>query len=158
MEETSSPWGRNRILEEEPLKRRRRSEPGPVREQGKVLSEKLVYYCSDFDLNESEWYSEFENIYIFKKRVISQLGKPFSSIFLDKKWVPNQIFRWEMEQAGPLLTNGDCWWRDRESDYDIIVGRGHWKCQYWRSGLRPLNNHNHWKLSSFRVCFGVLPE
>lgn len=85
MEETSASRGRNRILEEEPLKRRRRSEPGPVRESGKVLSEKLVYYCSDFDLNESEWYSEFENIYIFKKRVISQLGKPLSIYFVCKK-------------------------------------------------------------------------
>ena len=52
------------------LKWRRNSESSLVTtETSKVLSEKLIFYCSDFDLNVSEWYSEFENIYIFKKRV-----------------------------------------------------------------------------------------
>ena len=65
------------------LKRRRNSESSLVRpEQSKVLSEKLIFYCSDFDLNANEWYCEFENIYIFKKRVQKHLGKQFQQHFL----------------------------------------------------------------------------
>ena len=57
----------------EPLhtaKRRWNSEGSIARsEERKVLSEKLIFYCSDFDLSATDWYTEFENIYIFKKRV-----------------------------------------------------------------------------------------
>ena len=31
-----------------------------------TIKEKLVYYCSSFDLNVKEWFSEYENIEIFK--------------------------------------------------------------------------------------------
>lgn len=42
----------------------------------RIISEKLIFYCSDFDLNINEWYSEWENIHIFRKRVAKNLGKP----------------------------------------------------------------------------------
>jgi len=38
------------------------------------VKEKLVYYCSSFDLNINEWFSEYENIEIFKRRMKRKLG------------------------------------------------------------------------------------
>lgn len=60
----------------EPIRRRRNSatQVENLREK-RVLSEKLIYYCSDFDLSIVEWHNEFENIHIFKKRVYKGLGK-----------------------------------------------------------------------------------
>lgn len=40
----------------------------------KVVEEKLVYYCSTFDLNVNEWFTEYENTQIFKKRMKNKLG------------------------------------------------------------------------------------
>jgi hypothetical protein len=40
----------------------------------KVVQEKLVYYCSSFDLNVNEWFTEYENAQIFKKRMKQKLG------------------------------------------------------------------------------------
>lgn len=40
-----------------------------------VVQEKLVYYCSSFDLNVNEWFTEYENTEIFKRRVKTKLGK-----------------------------------------------------------------------------------
>ena len=33
----------------------------------KILSEKLIYYMSDFDLKINDWIQEQENLYLFKK-------------------------------------------------------------------------------------------
>ena len=41
----------------------------------KVVEEKLVYYCSSFDLNVNEWFTEYENTQIFKKRMKQKLGR-----------------------------------------------------------------------------------
>lgn len=41
----------------------------------KVVQEKLVYYCSSFDLNVNEWFTEYENTEIFKRRMKLKLGK-----------------------------------------------------------------------------------
>jgi hypothetical protein len=40
-----------------------------------VVQEKLIYYCSSFDLNVNEWFTEYENTEIFKRRVKTKLGK-----------------------------------------------------------------------------------
>ena len=45
--------------------------PKPVE---KVVQEKLVYYCSSFDLNVNEWFTEYENTQIFKNRMKKKLG------------------------------------------------------------------------------------
>lgn len=42
---------------------------------GKVVEEKLVYYCSSFDLNVNEWFMEYENTELFKRRIKNKLGK-----------------------------------------------------------------------------------
>lgn len=79
--------GDSQVPEHEfPIRRRRNSaEAIKHSESSKVLSEKLIFYCSDFDLNVNDWYNEFENIHIFKKRVGKALGnypslKPYSPI------------------------------------------------------------------------------
>jgi hypothetical protein len=42
-----------------------------------VVEEKLIYYCSSFDLNVNEWFTEYENTEIFKRRMKVKLGKLF---------------------------------------------------------------------------------
>jgi hypothetical protein len=39
-----------------------------------VVEEKLIYYCSSFDLNVNEWFTEYENTEIFKRRMKVKLG------------------------------------------------------------------------------------
>jgi hypothetical protein len=41
----------------------------------KVLHQKLVCYVSAFDLNISDWFTEFENIEVFKTNLHKELGK-----------------------------------------------------------------------------------
>jgi len=74
-----SSLGTSQDLYAEPIRRRRNSatQVETLREK-RVLSEKLIYYCSDFDLSIVEWHNEFENIHIFKKRVYMGLGKSSS--------------------------------------------------------------------------------
>lgn len=43
----------------------------------KVVQEKLIYYCSSFDLNVNEWFTEYENTEIFKRRMKKKLGNYF---------------------------------------------------------------------------------
>jgi hypothetical protein len=40
-----------------------------------VVEEKLIYYCSSFDLDVNEWFTEYENTEIFKRRIKVKLGK-----------------------------------------------------------------------------------
>jgi hypothetical protein len=40
-----------------------------------VVKEKLIYYWSSFDLNVNEWFTEYENTEIFKRRMKLKLGK-----------------------------------------------------------------------------------
>lgn len=47
----------------------------------KVVQEKLVYYCSSFDLNVNEWFTEYENTEIFKRRMKLKLGANWVKYF-----------------------------------------------------------------------------
>lgn len=59
----------------------------PVSETSeRCVQEKLIYYCSSFDLNVKEWYSEYENTEIFKRRM-KKLGKNLSSNSIGSKWI-----------------------------------------------------------------------
>lgn len=40
-----------------------------------VVKEKLIYYWSSFDLNVNEWFTEYENTEIFKRRMKLKLGR-----------------------------------------------------------------------------------
>jgi hypothetical protein len=58
--------------------------PAPTKPEGveAVVKEKLIYYCSSFDLNVNEWFTEYENTEIFKRRMKLKLGMTFSIHYL----------------------------------------------------------------------------
>lgn len=47
----------------------------------KIIDEKNVVYCSNFDININEWFNEYENIEIFKMNMKKNLGATCLSQF-----------------------------------------------------------------------------
>lgn len=47
----------------------------PNRSQMDLQSERTVYYCSEFDLDASKWFSDYEMNDVFKTSIIKKLGK-----------------------------------------------------------------------------------
>lgn len=75
----------------------------------KVIHEKLIYYCSSFDLNVNEWFTEYENTLIFKKRMKLKLGKKWHHLihYLGHNWV--KYFSQAMEVAITHEHENDGW-------------------------------------------------
>jgi len=42
-----------------------------------VLQEKVICYCSNFDLNLNEWYQMHENMELFNRNLLKNLSKNF---------------------------------------------------------------------------------
>ena len=45
----------------------------------RVLNAKKVLYCSTFDINVNDWFTEYEHIEIFNARMRRNLGRPITS-------------------------------------------------------------------------------
>lgn len=74
----------------------------------KVVQEKLVYYCSSFDLNVNEWFTEYENTEIFKRRMKLKLGKFILFIIKSgQNWVKYFYQAIEITQANELDDGND---------------------------------------------------
>ena len=56
----------------------------------RVLQEKLIGYYSTFDLNIEDWFTEFENMELFRLRVKNNLGK---LLYLYQEANGSSIFR-----------------------------------------------------------------
>ncbi|CAI2362310.1 unnamed protein product [Moneuplotes crassus] len=65
-----------------------KSEEPEVKET--CVQEKLIYYCSSFDLNVKEWYSEYENVEIFKRRM-KKLGRNWIKLVYQAVETTSQI-------------------------------------------------------------------
>lgn len=66
-----------------------------------------MYYCSSFDLDVNEWFNEYENTQIFRKRMKEKLGNYYQLInYLGQNWTKYILQALETTQSVDMEDDG----------------------------------------------------